>query len=437
MSKKHIFFVFFIFVWASTSHAQNASSPYSLFGIGTMAGNALTYQESMGGLGISNGKFWVLNNINPALLPLNSFSTFDIGLYTERRNLNTSDLSQSNTNGGLRHVTLGIPIKNLKWSMALGLMPYSNVSYNMITTSPVVNSENASANYAYTGDGGINQVFLSSGWQLIPKFLSVGIRAGYAFGNVNEDTIIEIEEVVYRDERDSIGTRKSFEPSRYFRTSRYSDLIFEGGLNLRKEFKKNIEANLGFIYEFGANLNTTREELVDIYNPDEPDSPTDEVLTDAKGTTYLPPNYGIGLSFTKANKWTFGVDFYNRDWSKFKSDFGTNQQMTNSYKIIVGGEYTPDIFSVTSYLKRVTYLFGISYEQTPIFVKNQNIDDFGINFGVSLPVGNASIFNLGLKYGQLGTTSNGLIREDYYKINLGMTFNDRSFGWYRNQNKFK
>jgi hypothetical protein len=437
MSNKQLFFLVFIFAWATNSLAQNASSPYSLFGIGTLSGNALTYQESMGGLGISNGKFWVLNNVNPALLPLNSFTTFDIGLYTERRNLNTSDLSQSNTNGGLRHLTLGIPIKNLKWSMALGLMPYSNVSYNMITSAPVVNWESATANYTYTGDGGINQVFLSSGWQLIPKFLSVGIRAGYAFGSVNEDTIIEIEEVVYKNEEDQVGTRKAFEPARYFRTSRYSDLLFEGGLNMRKEFKKNLEVNLGFIYEFGANMNTTREELVDIYNPLEPDSPTDEILTDAKGNTYLPPNYGFGLSLTKANKWIYGVDFYMRDWSKFKSDFGVDQQLTESYKIIVGGEITPDMFSVTSYLKRVTYLFGVSYEQTPIFVKNQNIDDFGINFGVSLPVGNASIFNLGFKYGQLGTTSNGLIREDYYKINLGMTFNDRSFGWYRNQNKFK
>jgi hypothetical protein len=84
----------------------------------------------------------------------------------------------------------------------------------------------------------------------------------------------------------------------------------------------------------------------------------------------------------------------------------------------------------------VTYQFGFNYAQTPVRINNVNIDDFGINFGVSLPVGNSSILNVGFKYGQLGTTSNGLIREDYFKINLGMTFNDRSYGWYRNQRKF-
>jgi hypothetical protein len=436
MIKRLVLFFALIAVWAD-SDAQNAASPYSLFGIGILSGSGLTYQESMGGLGISNGKYWVLNNVNPALLPMNSFTTFDLGLYTERRNLTTTDLSQSNTTGGLRHLTLGIPLKNLKWSMALGLMPYSNVSYNMTTTAPVNNWENANANYKYIGSGGINQVFLSSGWQIIPKYLSVGVKAGYAFGTITDETRIGIEETVYEDEGDEIGTQKLFEPSRYYRASRYSDFLFQGGINMKKEIKNNMEASLGFVYEFGADMNTTRSELVEIYNPNDPKTPTDEVLSDGKGNTYLPPNYGFGLSFTKQNKWTFGIDYYMRDWAKFRSDFGTDEPLTNSYKIIVGGELTPDITSINSYMKRVTYLFGFNFEQTPVMINNTNIDDFGINFGVSLPVGNASIFNLGLKYGQLGTTSNELIREDYFKINLGMTFNDRSFGWYRNQNKFK
>ncbi len=436
MVRRIVFFIALTTIWTRID-AQNAASPYSLFGIGLLSGDGLTYQEGMGGLGISNGKYWVLNNVNPALLPMNSFTTFDLGLYTERRNLTTSDLSQSNTTGGLRHLTLGIPIINLKWSIALGLMPYSNVSYNMTTSSPVVNWENATANYKYIGSGGLNQVYLSSGYQIIPKLLSVGFKAGYAFGTVTDETHISIEEIIYEDEEDEIGTAKLFEPSRYFRESRYSDFLFQGGINLKKEIKKNMEVSLGFIYEFETDMNTARKELVEIYNPSDPKTPTDEVLSDAKGSTYLPPNYGFGLSFTKMNKWTFGIDYYMRDWTKYKSDFGGNDPFTNSYKIIVGGELTPDITSVTSYMKRVTYLFGFNIEQTPILINNTNIDDFGINFGVSLPVGNASIFNLALKYGQLGTTSNGLIREDYVKINLGMTFNDRSFGWYRNQNKFK
>jgi hypothetical protein len=435
---RKLVFTFSIYIFSfGVTLAQNAASPYSLFGVGIISSKGLTYHESMGGLGISNGKVFVMNNINPALLPMNNFTTFDIGLYTEMRNLSTSELSQSNTTGGLRHLTLGFPIKNLKWNMAIGLMPFSNVSYNMVSNSLVDGREQTNAEYQYKGNGGLNQVFMSHGWQIIPKVLSVGFRAGYVFGRIEDETLINLDETVFIDDNDTTGIEKPFLPSRYYRKSQYSDFLLEGGINLRKQFGKNMEASLGFIYEFGANINTSRDEVVEIYNTEDPETPRDEVLTNVKGNTFIPPKYGVGLSLTKQFKYTFGIDFHTRDWSQFKTDFGSNENLVNNYKIIAGGEFTPDFFSVTSYLSRVTYQFGVNYEKTPIVANNTIIDDFGINFGVSLPAGPASILNCGFRYGQMGTTSNGLIREDYIRLNLGMTFNDRSFGWYRNQNKFR
>lgn len=435
MSKKLFLSIFLLLGVTADVISQSAASPYSIFGIGTLSNKALVYHNNMGGLGISNGKPWILNNINPALLPLNNFSTFDAGIYTEKRMLSTSDLNQSNTTGGLGYLTFGFPVKSNKWTMAVGLMPYSNVSYNIVTRGTVINHDEAGADYQYKGDGGINQVYLSSGWQIIPKFLYFGVRAGYSFGTVTDESTITINERVYRDEEDTIGIAKTFRSSTFNRSSRYSDFLFEGGIYMKKQIGKKMEVNLGFIYELASNMNTTRDETLEIID-DSPIPPTDTIVYDDKGITFLPQKFGIGLSLSKAYKWTFGIDFYSRDWSQFKSDFGSEQELTQSYEIIIGGEFTPDFFSVNNYFKRATYQFGFNYEQTPVIINNTNIEDIGINFGVSLPVGSASILNVGFKYGQLGTTSNGLIREDYFKINLGMTFNDRSYGWYRNQRKF-
>jgi len=199
---------------------------------------------------------------------------------------------------------------------------------------------------------------------------------------------------------------------------------------------KETNFNLGFIYEFASNMNTKRSETLQIIDGSA-EPVTDTIIYEAKGVTYLPQKFGGGISFSKTYKWTLGIDYYSRNWAESNSDFGRDQNLTLSHEIILGGEFTPDFFSVKSYLSRVTYQMGLSYEQTPVKINNQNIDDFGINFGVSLPVGNASIFNFGFKYGQLGTTSNGLIKEDYFRISLGMIFNDRSYGWYRNQGKYK
>ncbi len=436
MVKKYFFFLLLWVGCAVGIRAQNAATPYSVFGIGTVSSYGLTYHKNMGGLGISSGKPWILNNINPALLPINNFATFDAGLYAERRDLTTSQLNQSNTTGGLSYVTFGFPIINNKWTMALGLMPYSNVSYNITTTSTVVNRDEADAHYSYEGDGGINQVYMSNGWQIVPGFLFFGARVGYAFGSIKDETFIDLSERVYQNEEDTIGIGKEFRLSKYFRTSAYSDFLFQGGLYMNKKFGKQMEANLGLVYELGVNMNTNREERIEIYDGSTTSALAEEIITNEKGNTFLPPKFGVGLSFTKGYKWTFGVDYYTRDWTKFETDFGSEQELSTSYEIIVGGEFTPDFYSVSSYMKRVTYQFGFNYEQTPIKINNTHIDDFGINFGVSLPVGTASILNVGFKFGQLGTTSDGLIREDYFKLNLGMTFNDRSYGWYRNQRKF-
>lgn len=436
MIKKYGFIFFLVLGIAIGLKAQNAASPYSIFGIGTTSNRALTYHKSMGGLGISNGKPWILNNINPALLPLNNFSTFDAGMYAEQRTLTTSELTQSNTTGGLGYLTVGIPMKPNKWTMAIGLMPYSNVSYNIVASSDVTNREEADADYQYSGNGGINQVYLSSGWQLVPKFLYIGARVGYVFGTVTDETTVSLSERIYKDEDDETGVAKSFLPSSFNRSSRYSDFLLEGGLYMKKRIGKQTDINFGFIYELASNMNTTRDELIQIIDPETAFPPTDTVYYSEKGITFIPQKFGGGLSISKEFKWTFGIDYYSRDWSQFSSDFGSEQALTKSQEIIVGGEFTPDFFSAKSYLKRVTYQFGFNIEQTPIKINNTQIDDFGINIGVSLPVGSASIINLGFKYGQLGTTSNGLIKEDYFRINLGVTFNDRSYGWYRNQRKF-
>jgi hypothetical protein len=57
-------------------------------------------------------------------------------------------------------------------------------------------------------------------------------------------------------------------------------------------------------------------------------------------------------------------------------------------------------------------------------VNNDQIYDFGINFGVSLPVGQASLVNLALQYGQRDGSLTTAISENYIRFSLGLTVND-------------
>jgi len=64
-------------------------------------------------------------------------------------------------------------------------------------------------------------------------------------------------------------------------------------------------------------------------------------------------------------------------------------------------------------------------------VNNTDIKNFGITFGVGLPLSTAaggfSNINLGFEVGKRGTTEMMLIEENYFKINLGLSLNDKWF----------
>ena len=101
--------------------------------------------------------------------------------------------------------------------------------------------------------------------------------------------------------------------------------------------------------------------------------------------------------------------------------------MGKAYKISLGGQYIPNAFSLESLLSRSTIRAGIEYERLPFQVNQNNVDDIGINFGTSIPIYSLSLLNLALKAGTRGTINDGLVRENYIKVSLGLSINDNSW----------
>ena len=62
-----------------------------------------------------------------------------------------------------------------------------------------------------------------------------------------------------------------------------------------------------------------------------------------------------------------------------------------------------------------------------IQIQNQSINEFGINFGLGIPVQGFQNLNIGFELGKRGTTNNGLVQEDFFSVRLGLTLNDRWF----------
>jgi hypothetical protein len=71
----------------------------------------------------------------------------------------------------------------------------------------------------------------------------------------------------------------------------------------------------------------------------------------------------------------------------------------------------------------------LRYTKTGTIIDSEEIDDKAITLGFGLPVsGSYSNVNLGLEFGQKGTTAKGLVQENYFSLALSFSLNDKWFG---------
>jgi hypothetical protein len=122
-----------------------------------------------------------------------------------------------------------------------------------------------------------------------------------------------------------------------------------------------------------------------------------------------------------------GADFTYLDYTQYRDFNGSSREGKGGWQFGLGGKITPDAGSVSSYLKRVTYRTGVSFSEAPYLINGNPLKDFGINFGLSLPVSRISSLDLAFKVGKRGDLQTNTIEENYFKLYFGVTFNDQWF----------
>ncbi len=390
----------------------DAQSIYSFEGLGSLNHQGMPNNFAMGEVGIGTPSIWHINTQNPANLVYNNFSTFQLGVEVDRRSFSGDEISGSDTDGGLRFLGYAFPIIPGKWSSSFGILPYSSVSYNTFSRGTVSGTggtvEQISDN---RGEGGLTNFFWANGFT-VKKKLYVGVRTTYTFGSIDKNSTISIG-----------GVDVPVSNANYKVLESYSDLNFLFGLGYRQKLSEQKFLNFGAIYSPNSGINGSSEfSLTRLSNAGR------ELETVPLGNSdiefSLPTTFGFGMSYEKLNMYKIGFDIESQGWS---SAGGTNEEYNNSFKVAVGAEYTPEFDDVNSYWRRIKYSAGFNYQRLPYIVNNQSLTDFGINFGASLPVSGFSSLDLAFKWGQLGESSNGLIKETYYKIVIGATINDRWF----------
>jgi hypothetical protein len=156
--------------------------------------------------------------------------------------------------------------------------------------------------------------------------------------------------------------------------------------------------------------------------------------TNQNSSITLPLEQGFGIGFKKGEKLNIVADFAITNWQNFKYLDNINTLKSN-YRMALGVNYVPEKYAAGSgaLFKRINYRMGVSYQTGNINIKGTDISDYSISAGIGLPVGIgrlSSMVNLSVQYGQLGTTANNLMKQNYLRFNFGFTFCDRWFQKY-------
>lgn len=404
---------------SSTLKSQTRiSSPYSRYGIGSL--NQITNARTlgMGGVDQALASSLYINFNNPATYTSfrNKSFVFNGGLRTQQTTLKTKDKSEESNYTSLGYLEFGTPIT--KWMGAsFGLIPYSNVGYNIIDKQ--VLDEIGAVNYSYEGSGGINQFYLGTGFSLTDH-LSVGVNAIYYFGKMN------------------FTRSSSFPDSSNYLDIRITDRQSPGdiGWNFGLHYKKNLgedhSISLGASYGMQNSIKAKRDYLVESLrsSSDLITSVQDTIRFNEgnKGNIILPSNFGIGFTYSKKGIWQISGDFKYSNWENYKA-FGNEDSLQNSFRGALGFEFSPKSTTVSGYWKKLYYRLGVNYHQSYLQLRETQISKYGMSFGLGFPVPkSASTIDLGIEFGQMGTTDNNLIKENYIKVSLGLSIFER---WFR------
>ena len=409
------FFKILTFLFISVSYSQiGTTSPYSYFGLGEVNFRGTQINRFMGGLEIYNDSIHA-NLSNPASYAKLKLTTYSLGLNYRNNNLNDTNGSKSLISSGLDYIGIAIPTN--KFGFGFGIIPYTSIGYklNQIDSSSLPNILNQ-----YQGEGGINKVFFSVGFNLL-KYFSLGATINYDFGKLKYQTSRYIDDVF-------LGTILINESS-------VSGIDVKLTTNFEITVYKNLNLHVMVSYVPQTLLNSTNKRqlitsalsnlsnLGEVVEIDLADTGLD--ITEIQ----LPSSFGIGFGFGKNSKWFAGGQFITTQSSNFKNSFNLlpNVNYIDGSQLSIGGFFIPDFSSITSYWKRVVLRMGFRHEATGIITNNFEIKETGLNFGFGLPLPGYSNLNIGLEYGSRGSNNSSMLKEKFWTIRIGFSLNDRWF----------
>lgn len=389
-------------------YKSQSASAYSFFGIGVMDHVDNARNISLGGTGIAIDSETNINFKNPAtnVAFIPGIVIFDVGGVIKYNTITSGGSKDRRFLSNYNNLGMGFRISP-KIFMTASLQPTSTSDYRISSKAPIEGTNLEYPMYL-EGNGGISNVALGLSYKVLKDF-SLGLKLRNNFGSIA------------RTENVLVGS-STLTDVKIMKNEYYTGFGSQFGFLYKRKLKDEISSvSIGGTFDFKTKL-TGEGTLKETQNYDS------KTIRDEKytiGDTFLPKEYGLGISYLHKNKWMLAFDYQNKNWEGIKYG-STYEKYTNQKIYALGFEVLPQKRNLATISDGFTYRFGVNYDSGYYKVSSVKIDKIEASAGLGIPFKNGFMLNVGYSYGIRGMSSS-IIKENYHSINLSLNFVNRWF----------
>lgn len=453
--KKAASLILFFGIISQTTFAQNNTlSPYSFVGIGELENGYTARNRALGGLTtpvFSNNHY---NFMNPASIGFIDKTIFDFAMRAERGVLTNGTNYRDFNNGNFNYVALGFSVLNrrtrliadtlynldhsikkikkpsnlINWGTGFSVSPFSSSGGNFQQLNDSSNSL-----YVNSALGGLTSLSFNNGLK-IGEYFSLGYSFSFVWGQNLKTRLL-----TFPDSLDIYTLQDE-------RLTELNGFTHNIGVGFIIPFSEKVNISGGASYRLGHSFKTNFSRLVRSYDYDNIGrlALRDTILTtgDEKGSVEIPSFISAGLAFNILEKFSLGAEYSFQNWSNVMGK-GWSETFSDYNRFSIGITINPESKPEKSMRRPEIYLGYSSSSLKAVYSNSQGaflpIMETGMSFGLGLPIVRdvytmdgkkekfKSMVYISGEYITRGGITEGRIKEDLYRITIGMSLTDLWF----------
>ena len=314
--------------------------------------------------------------------------------------------------------------------LVAGFVPYSDIGYSFSSPeTPIATdastTQTITTSTTYGGSGGLNEAYVGLGWKAFRGF-SVGANIGFLWGKYSHSLIPSFSE-------GGVASTSYSSAIKYYDAALRTYKL-DLGAQYSVRMTRQDWLNIGVTASIGHKIAQDASLLL--------------FTTKGDTTTYtaaspfdLPYTVAFGAAWQHKGTLLVAADVHHERWGQChlpaETESGylpTKDGYQNRWSVAAGAGWTPNPFG--KYWQRVQYKAGFNYSTPYLRINgNDGPSELNLTFGAGIPIqnkqNNRSVVNVGLGWLRRSAGSAGMIKEDYFVLSLGVTFNERWFLKYK------